>query len=360
MSMPRAYVHLAYGIAAAQYRERFLAGEVPDETPYGFHHAECMGWHVSFSEDQPESGLGRRLRKGLIRLLGFDVIHAWRNRERMREADVVWTMEEVEYLAVCALPAVCSMPRRRVIAQTIWLFNRWQTYSFVRRDLLRRLLKRADVLTFHSAQYLDLLPKLVAGLTAHLLPFGISLDSFPWTEPRVTGGEGRALRVLSMGSDPTRDWSTLLAAFGNDPRFELQVISPRLTDAAIAIYSNVKCPRRPTMGLFRELYEWADLVVVPMVPNLYSGITVALEAVSMGVPVISSRTGGVPTYFSDDEVLYVPPQDGDALRRAALDQSPEQRLNRTQKAQARFLREDYSSRGMAARYVSLSLELLSQ
>ena len=360
MSLPKAYVHLAYGIAAAQFRERYAAGEVPDETPYGFHHAQSMGWEVTFSDDPAESKLGRLLRKGLLRLLGFDLVHAWRNREQIRNADVVWTMEEVEYLAVCALPLLCSMRRPRLIAQTIWLFNRWESYSLLRRNLMRKLLQRADLLTFHSAQYLGLLPKLLPGLTGHLLPFGISLDSFPWSEPHIVNEPGKVVRVLSMGNDPTRDWPTLLSAFGNDARFDLQVVSGRLSDATIAAFSNVKCPRNPSMQVFRDLYRWADMVVVPMIPNLYSGITVALEAISMGVPVISSRTGGVPTYFTDQEVLYVPPQDGQALRRAALDWSPEDRLNRTRKAQCRFRREDYSSRGMAQRYVTLSMELLGR
>ena len=35
-------------------------------------------------------------------------------------------------------------------------------------------------------------------------------------------------------------------------------------------------------------------------------------------------------------------------------------MNQTKKAQARFLREDYSSRGMAARYVNLSTGLLGR
>lgn len=366
MSLPKAYVHLAYGIAAGQYRARYAAGLVPDETPYGFHHAASMGWQVEFSQDHAESAIVRLLRKGLIRLLGFDLVHAFRNRAGIRQADIVWTMEEIEYLAICALPLLVSGPRPRLIAQTIWLFNHWQRHSAARRWMLEKLLRRADLLTFHSRQYLPLVSALVPGLDPHLLPFGISLDTFPWNdrsfeavEPGLSEPAAR-LRVLSMGNDPTRDWPTLLAAFGNDPRFELTVISGRLSDAAVAACDNVKCPRNPTMQSFRDLYRWADLVVVPMVPNRYSGITVALEATSMGVPVLCSDTGGVPTYFSAEEVLYVPPGDAGALRDAVLAWLPAQRHQQVLRAQSRFRREDYSSRGMARRYATLSAELLAR
>ncbi len=358
MTRPTAYVHLAYGIDAAKYRERYRAGQVPDETPYGFHHADSMGWQVVFSTDHAESAALRSLRKILIRLVGFDLVHAFRNRAHIRSADIVWTMEEIEYLAVCALPYLSPMPRPRLIAQTIWMFNRWERCSTLRRWMLRRLFARADLLTFHSREYLDLLARLAPGVTPHLLPFGISLDSFPWTEPAPPRERSQALRVLSMGNDPTRDWPTLLAAFGNQAEFEVKVVSGQLSDAAIAAYRNVVCPRNPTMEEFRDLYRWADVVVVPMVRNLYSGITVALEAASMGVPVVASHTGGIPTYFEADEVLFVEPQNPGVLRQAVLAFSPEQRQAQVLRAQTRFRAEDYSSRGMARRYVDLSNDLL--
>ena len=355
-----AYVHLAYGLGADGYRERYRAGQVPDETPYGFHHAEELGWQVLFSNDHPESALVRVVRKMLIRALGFDLVHAFRNRERIRSADVVWTMEEIEYLAVCALPSVLRMPRPRLIAQTIWLFNRWAAYTAAKRWMLQRLIARADLLTFHSKEYLEVVPRLVPGFKPHLLPFGISLQSFPWCVAQETQAGSRPLRVLSMGNDPTRDWPTMLAAFGNDDRFEVRIVSGQVSDAEVAVHANVVCPRNPTMEEFRELYRWADLVVVPMVRNLYSGITVALEATSMGVAVLSSRTGGIPTYFEEGEVRFVEPQDPQALCAAALALSAEQRCAQALRAQAKFQAVDYSTRGMAQRYVALSSALLER
>ena len=359
MAKRTAHVQLRHGLDAARYREQYGRGEVPDETPYGLHHAEKLGWQVTFSEDAEETAASRFFRRALQRVLFFDLVHAYRNRKRIAAADIVWTMEEMQYLAVCALHVVVpGLKRPRLIAQTVWLFNRWDTFSAIRRVNLRKLLRRADVLTFHSAQYLPRVQELLPRAEVQLLPFGISLDSFPWTAP--VEQRHTPMRILSMGSDPTRDWTTLLEAFGNDERFELVVICEWRDDAIAGRYRNLRVPRRPTMDEFRALYAWADAVVVPMVPNLYSGITVALEATSLGRPVVSSDTGGVPTYFSANEVLFVPPGRPEALREAVLGCSAADLMRLAQRAQWRFEDEDYSTRGLAARYAALSDEILAR
>ena len=175
-----AHVHLKYGLDVARYRQKSLRGEVPDVTPYGFHHAESMGWRLTYSVDKPETFLSNFVRRALTRLLGFDILHAYRNRKLITSADIVWTMEEVQFLAVCALPVLLPRTKRiRLIAQTVWLFNKWNTFSSMRCAMLRKLLLRADALTFHSRQYLDIVRQLVPGSEPMLLPFGISLDSVP-------------------------------------------------------------------------------------------------------------------------------------------------------------------------------------
>ncbi len=352
-----AHVHLKYGLDVARYRQKSLRGEVPDVTPYGFHHAESMGWRLTYSVDEPESLVGNFIRRALIKVLGFDILHAYSNRKLITSADIVWTMEEVQFLAVCALPYVLPGTKRvRLIAQTVWLFNKWNTFSEARCAMLRKLLLRADALTFHSRQYLDLVRRLVPGSEPMLLPFGISLDSFPVSEPEIDVHTPR--RVLAMGSDPTRDWKTLLEAFGNDDRFEIVIICGWLNDATAAGYKNLRVPRNPSMQEFRDLYQWADVVVVPMVSNLYSGITVALEATSLGVPVVSSNTGGIPTYFAEDEVIYVPPSDPVTLRDRVLRCTAAELRGFAQRAQQRFRQQDYTTHGMAARYIKLSDRLL--
>ena len=75
-----------------------------------------------------------RVRRALAARLGTDVVHAWRNRALLGSADVVWTHTEREHLAVGLVRA--TLPRRRrpaVLAQSVWLWGRWDALGRARR-----------------------------------------------------------------------------------------------------------------------------------------------------------------------------------------------------------------------------------
>lgn len=78
-------------------------------------------------------------------------------------------------------------------------------------------------------------------------------------------------------------------------------------------------PRSPTE--LRELYARSRFVVVPLMPSdTDNGITVILEAMAMGKPVICSRTKGQVDVIQDGITgIFVPRGDPVALRRAILD-----------------------------------------
>ena len=128
----------------------------------------------------------------------------------------------------------------------------------------------------------------------------------------------------------------------------------------MASYANLTVPRTITLADQLAAYDWADVVIVPMTENVYSGITVVCEAAARGVPVVSSDTGGVPTYFNGDEVLYVPPGDAPAMRQAVLARSAESWRLQAEAASARFQTSDYSEHGMARRYIACTKLMLER
>jgi glycosyltransferase involved in cell wall biosynthesis len=71
----------------------------------------------------------------------------------------------------------------------------------------------------------------------------------------------------------------------------------------------------------RELYNDATLVVVPVVDtDFQAGITTILEAMSMGLPVVCTRTRGqTDTVIEGETGRYVPPGDAAAVR-AVIDE----------------------------------------
>ena len=339
-----------------EWKKRHHDGLAPDETPYGFHFAQSGDCNIVFSRPSGNSLVARIVQF----LLGFDVLHTLKNWDLVNSADIVWTATETDYLSVLF---ISWLQRRKtppkLIAQNIFIFNKWQSLSRLHRILFKRLIKSASVLTVHSDKYISVIKSIVPDAQVRLLRFGVSADSFPLT-PFHENRRSGPLRIVAAGNDRTRDWESVFKAFGNDERFDVTVATQNLKSGALRPYRNIRFPTIGSIAEFRECYRSADFVVVPMLENLYSGITVALEATALGVPVISSDTGGVPSYFAGDEVIFVPPGDPVALRQAALNTDSNARRAMVLRAQRRFVRDDYTSAGLAQRYLALSRELLDE
>jgi glycosyltransferase involved in cell wall biosynthesis len=359
----RVFVHLGHGFGATSYRQKWERGEVPginEPLPYGYWRAAGDDCIVAYSEDARESVAVEFMRRALCRLLGFDLIHAWRNRKTASRSEVVWTFTELEYLALLMLWR--SQPRDRrpkLIAQTIWLFDRWHQLSAPRRWLYRKLLDQADILTVHSPENLKVIRRLFPHLRAELVRFSINTDLVVPPELRPAH---RPLRVASLGTDMHRDWSTLFAAVAGLDQFVLRVGSRAIPRSLRVRAPNVSLERPTTAGEVRSLYSWADIVVLALKPNLHgSGVTTLSEAILSGRPVVCSDTGGLRSYFSDHAVRYVRPGDALAMRRAIelLGADDHLRFAMVRNAQERVRSANLNSLAFARRHYELSRELLS-
>ena len=71
-----------------------------------------------------------------------------------------------------------------------------------------------------------------------------------------------------------------------------------------------------------QLYRDGDVVVVPMFPNKYAGITSLVEGLACERPIVASRTRGLVDYLSPpDGISPVEPSDPDAMRQRLSDSS---------------------------------------
>jgi len=151
--------------------------------------------------------------------------------------------------------------------------------------------------------------------TAMLL-FGI--DQEFWTPGETEGGGG----ILAVGSDPNRDYPTLLAARSGRP---LTIVSqlplrvpPSCPDVRVLRGSYAAAALSDVQ--LREAYRTADAVVVPLKDVFQpSGQSVTLQAMACGRPVILTRTRGL--WAPDDLIdgkncVLVPPGDSVALGNA--------------------------------------------
>jgi glycosyltransferase involved in cell wall biosynthesis len=358
----RVFVHLAHGFGASHWEAKWKRSEIigiNDRLPYGYFWARDDGCLVEYSEDEEERLVRKLMRLGIRALLGFDFVHAWRNRRGIGGAEVVWTHTESQYLAVLLLFQARRRARRpKLIAQSVWLFDRWSRLSRPRRWFYAWLMRQADVLTVHSPDNLEKARELFPMCRSEIVPFGIRTEPIRCREPRKPHCP---IRVLSLGNDRHRDWMTLVDAIKGWGQCELRLVSRQISRALVRGARNVEvvCPN--TNDELMALYEWADIVALAIKPNLHaSGITVVEEATVCGVPVICTDTGGLRAYFSDGEVKYVPARQPEALRRqiASFAQDDDAGAAMVKRARERMVAAGLSSRDFARRHAKLSRELL--
>ncbi|MBX5461554.1 MAG: glycosyltransferase family 4 protein [Steroidobacteraceae bacterium] len=89
-------------------------------------------------------------------------------------------------------------------------------------------------------------------------------------------------------------------------------VQSKVRDAGLA--ERVDFPGELNGAELARLYESADLFVLP---TRYEGYGMAVaEALAFGLPVVSTRTGGIPGLVGDRAGLLVPPDDGASFARA--------------------------------------------
>jgi glycosyltransferase involved in cell wall biosynthesis len=357
------FVHLAHGFGAQTWERLWKGGEIlgiNEPLPYGYYRANAMGCSVTYSQDQQETTPTRFFRLGIRAILGFDLIHAWRNREGIRKADVVWTHTESQFLAILLL--LRSMPRAqrpKLIAQSVWLFDRWNKFPALKRRLFSALIRQADILTVLSPENLMIARRLFPEVRSELILFGIAAEAKVTPEPSFVKS---SLKIISLGNDEHRDWNLLISAVTGQEDWTLKIASRAVKPSWIGGATNIEVVRPKTNVELFALYQWADVLVLAIKPNFHaSGITVIQEAALQGIPVICSDVGGLRAYFTDTDVRYVPALDATTLRNAIYDlaNDPGARLALATKAQARMGPKDLSSESFVERHVEISRNLLA-
>lgn len=297
----RVVVALAYDQDAERWRERHARGEVLDATPYGYHRAAdrfAMAW----TRSHPESAAESRARRALAARLGFDVVHIWRNRRLLREADVIWTHTEREHLAVAAVLGRGGPP---VLAQSVWLWDAWPRWSAARQRSVARLLRRHAIELVHSPVNLADARAAVPGRRVELVPFGSA------TLPSVRGVEPVAPPlVLAVGNDVDRDWPLLADVAARLPGLRFRVVSASRSARETSWPTNVERVLVATRDSLSLAAGEAACIVVPLRDNRHaSGTTSCIEAMGAGRPMVVSRAGGLDAYVRGAARLVEP---GDA------------------------------------------------
>ncbi len=359
----RVFVHLSVPYGAKRWQDSFKNGKligINDRLPYGYYRAAEDGCQIVYSEDKKENRLDRSFRLWMKSIFGVDIVHAWRNRKGIYDSDIVWTHTELQYIAVLILFQILFWKSRpKLIAQSVWLYDRWQDLGLMNRWVFSRLIAKADILTVLSPENLKVARTLFPHIRSEFIPFGINVDELaPLKKEKIH----HPVRILSIGNDPHRDWQILIQSVKDLPDCHLKIASWKLNKEVLKDYNNIELLHISTGSKLLSAYEWADIILLTIKPNLHaSGITVLQEAAVLGIAAICSDIGGLKAYFSDEEVYFIPHGDASEIQKAiaTLAADDQLRWRLAARAQARMRPGDLSSRSYARRHAELSRELLA-
>jgi len=224
--------------------------------------------------------------------------------------------------------ASCWTREGSVLSAMIW--RRSPLIITVCQDFKRRLCRlgvsASRVHVFHNGIDPDLNLAMPASADARRelnVPPGIPLMA---VIGRLSGEKGQAnfLRAFARVAERRSDVKAVIVGEGPD--------HPRLVDLARELRLDSRVVFTGYQRDVRRYYEAADLLVVPSksegIPN------VVLEAMLFGVPVVSTRVGGIPEIIRDRwNGVLVPPEDPPELARAIVevitDKALARRLART-------------------------------
>ncbi|MGZ9829429.1 glycosyltransferase family 4 protein [Tsukamurella ocularis] len=237
---------------------------------------------------------------------GYELVEAWRAQAA---ADAVLAYDERT-----AVPALLRGDAR-VAAGVGWLTTR-SAAGRVHGALARRALPRAGAVWAQCSAVLPLMTDEwgVRSDRLHFIPLGIDTD-FYVEQPIPTAPH----TVMSAGEDRFRDHATLVrgvaAVRSRIPDVRLELASSLPVDTADGL---VTVHTERLNGRIREVYARAGIVAIALHPTVTgSGLTVVLEAMASGRPVVVTDNPGIADYVQHGETgLLVPPGDADAFAAA--------------------------------------------
>lgn len=283
-------------------------GECPGEAPYGLHRLNDYGSDVTYELARPAGRDPRGWR-------GLASSRVWTRSARGR-SEQTFAISWDERLAVPLLSNHCASGE--FLASGVI----WATDSYLRRDAslrthaMKGVLRRLDQLWTLSRGQIPVLSEWL-GVDADqiaFVPFGVDTAFFPM-KPMP-----ERPMLLSLGNDRDRDTETLYAVLDGVHKARPEVDILVQSRSRITPPSGIRVVNQIPASRLVKTYESATAVVISTRPNLHvSGMTAALESMSVGRPVVMTGTPGSEDYVRDGETgILTRPGDVKGMTEAVL------------------------------------------
>lgn len=279
-STTRVRVYYPSGRNLQAWQDRHSRGDAPDRWPYGLNRLEDHFDHVEARNFVADS----LIRRGMRRIFRSA---AAPSRSKGGPAGIIWDETTVDRLAF-------SRGLGGRYSGVVWLTDGISRKGGEAYEGMRHSLRKMDALWVLSGAQVAPLTQFVGvhGPAVHHVLFGVDTDFFE-VKPIPSSP-----LIVSVGGDRDRDPETLFAALN-----EVRASRP---DIEIIVQSKSGISPPPgvvvipylTHAELRDLYARASLVLVATRPNGHvSGMTVGLEAMATGRPVVITESPGMSDYF---------------------------------------------------------------
>ncbi len=279
--MTQLEIYYPTGRDVPAWQKAHAAGDVPDRWPYGLHKlARSPQLEVKSVEAKALHPFG--LAKTIASRKG--------DKGNSGPTSIAWDED-------LALRLIVERPTHQKFAGVIWATDRIAAKETGAKDLLlKTLLPRMDGLWALSQPQTDLITDWLgkSAPPVHFLRFGIDHHFFtPREYPEHP-------LVLSIGRDRDRDPNTLFAVAEEVLRLRPDAEIVIQTGSSLKPPAGVQVIDTVSHRQLREYYRRASVVAVATRPNVHvSGMTVALESMATGRPVVMSDTPGMRDYVED-------------------------------------------------------------
>jgi len=299
---------------AARWRlGRIAPGEYPDLSD-GFLYLEDEGFEVAIEETLPWPFNPFVNDDEFYSAL--DPLRAARIMTRLRRYDAVVCMGDATAFVLLRLRQLFN------VRLPILLIDPALGGEYPRRKRLQAyVLPRVDRVIVYGRVQLDYLRQEYGStVKAEFLHFRADTEFY---RPREFSGQANGPYAFSIGLDGGRDFETFanaargfLAELGSGHRVVLHTGQP-VSDPYGCL--EVRSETVPYTRL-RELYAGASLVVVPLHNRRHpGGVSTLMEGMSMGRPIVVSRSAGIVDYVQDGcNAVVVETGDADAMCRAMV------------------------------------------
>jgi glycosyltransferase involved in cell wall biosynthesis len=253
---------------------------------------------------------GLWLAVGFVRHVRYDASFAWAGVPAGAMAYAIWRWRRIPYLVSLQGPDVPGFEAR---------YN--SIYPLL-KPILREVWRNAAHVTASSIQHRDLAYQTLASLTIPVVANGVDVERFS-ALPRAPDGQ----TIVCVGRLIERKGQRhLLRTFARVrerfPTAQLQLVGTgddeatlKALAADLGIAANIAFLGFQPRDAMPAIYQAADIFVLP---SQAEGMSVALlEAMSSGLPIITTAAGGTDELIRDGENgILVPWADEDALATA--------------------------------------------